>query len=279
MRKLFSIALLLSLLALTAQSEGSGLFVKRQDLPADFILGMDVSSAISLEQSGVTFKNFDGQEEDLFAILAENGFNHAELSFLMDSLKGATVNFDVVSRELGTIKSMDKAGRVIYVGSYSKILSPGIRVGLVLAPKNIIQKIVVAKQVSDVHTNLFFMMIVAEFIKRYDIDAHISKIRQLYTHKRDTMLAAIEQCFDKRIYVEKPDGGLFLWCELPRGYDGAELCRLAGTYKVAAVPGVSFETDESRVSPGFRLNFSLPTDEQINTGIEFMGRAITTYLG
>lgn len=84
MRKLFSIALLLSLLALTAQSEGSGLFVKRQDLPADFILGMDVSSAISLEQSGVTFKNFDGQEEDLFAILAENGITHIRVRIWND---------------------------------------------------------------------------------------------------------------------------------------------------------------------------------------------------
>ena len=177
-----------------------------------------------------------------------------------------------------TIKSMDKNGRVIYVGSYSKILSPGIRVGLVLAQKEIIQKMVVAKQVSDVHTNLFFTMIVAEYLKRYDIDAHIAKICALYTAKRDLMLSAIEREFDPRVRIYKPDGGIFLWCELPKGYDGVELCRLAGTYKVAAVPGVSFETDESRVSPGFRLNFSLPTDQQIETGIGFMGKAIKSYL-
>jgi 2-aminoadipate transaminase len=178
-----------------------------------------------------------------------------------------------------TIKSLDKNQRVIYVGSYSKILSPGIRVGLVLAPKAITQKMVVAKQVSDVHTNLFFMMIVAEFLKRHDIDLHIQKIRALYKQKRDLMLSAIGQNFDRRVKVERPDGGLFLWCELPEGYDGAELCRLAGGYKVAAVPGVSFETDETRVSPGFRLNFSLPTEEQIKTGIELMAKAIKTYLG
>lgn len=182
-------------------------------------------------------------------------------------------------KPIPSIKSMDKNGRVIYVGSYSKILSPGIRVGFVCAPKTILQKIIVAKQVSDVHTNQFFMMLVARFLERYDIDAHIRKIRGIYTAKRDLMLDEIAKNFDKRVYVEKPDGGLFIWCELPKGYDGVKLCRLAGTHKVAAVPGVSFETDERRVSAGFRLNFSLPTEEQIRTGIALMGGAINEYLG
>jgi len=178
-----------------------------------------------------------------------------------------------------SIKSLDKSGRVIYVGSYSKILSPGIRVGFVLASKAIMPKIIVAKQVSDVHTNQFFMMLVTRFLEKYDIDEHIKRIRGIYTAKRDLMLGEIGKHFDERVSVQKPDGGLFIWCELPEGYDGVALCRLAGKHKVAAVPGVSFETDESRVSPGFRLNFSLPTEEQIRDGIALMGGAIKDYLG
>lgn len=176
------------------------------------------------------------------------------------------------------IKSMDEHGRVIYAGSYSKVLAPGIRMGFACAPREIIAKMVVAKQTSDVHSNLFFQMVVSEYLKRYDLDAHIEEVCKLYRHKRDVMLSAIDRYFDKRVNVTRPNGGLFLWAQLPDGCDGVELCARAGKRKVAAVPGVSFLVNQSIKCPGIRLNFSLPSDEQIETGIAVLGEVIRDYL-
>ena len=172
------------------------------------------------------------------------------------------------------IKSMDTKGRVIYSGSYSKVLSPGIRLGFTCAPAAIVSKMVVAKQVSDVHTNLFFQMAAAEYLTRYDIDAHIAAISDIYRAKRDRMLQAIDRHFDQRVRVSRPDGGLFIWCQLPEGYDSMELCRRPTGRKVAAVPAATFSVDENAPNTGFRLNFSMPTDEQIDTGIAILGEII-----
>lgn len=176
------------------------------------------------------------------------------------------------------LKSTDSAGRVIFVGSYSKILSPGMRVGYTIASKELSAKLVVAKQVSDVHTNQFFSMLVARYLESRDIDAHIEGIRRLYRAKRDRMLSAIEAFFPKEVKVYRPDGGLFIWCELPGGFDGAELCRRAGAKKVAAVPGSAFAVDEGKTSPCIRLNFSMPEDEQIDEGIEILGGVTGEYV-
>lgn len=176
------------------------------------------------------------------------------------------------------IKSMDTGGRVIYAGSYSKVLAPGIRIGYACAPREVIAKMVVAKQTSDVHSNLFFQMVISRYLEQYDLDAHIDTVRALYRHKRDVMLAAIDRHFDKRVQVTRPDGGLFLWVQLPEGCDGFTLCARAGARKVAAVPGVSFLVNDRMKSPGLRLNFSLPSEEQIETGIAILGGVIRDYL-
>ena len=97
--------------------------------------------------------------------------------------------------DVPTIKSLDTEGRVIYVGSFSKILSPGIRVGFVMANRGIFSKLTVAKQVSDVHTNLMYQMIACDMLTKYDIDAHIAKVRDMYRAKRDAMCEAIEKYF------------------------------------------------------------------------------------
>ncbi len=176
------------------------------------------------------------------------------------------------------IKTLDTDGRVIYVGSYSKVLSPGIRIGFVCANKEIIQKIVVVKQVSDVHTNLFFQMIADRIIRECDIDGHIERVRGIYKAKRDRMVEGIRRHFGEKVKYEVPDGGLFLWLTLPDGYDGAELCKICKTMGVAAVPGSAFQIDERAISPCVRLNFSLPTFEQIDKGTELLGKAIVQYV-
>jgi len=171
------------------------------------------------------------------------------------------------------IKSMDQDGRVIYLGSYSKIVSPGIRVGFTCASRDIIAKMTTAKQVSDVHTNLFFQMAVSRYLDKYDLDAHIERLRALYRPKLDRMYGHVEAWGD-RVSCVRPAGGLFLWCRLSGGHDGTAFCKLAGKYKVAAVPGAAFSVCENTPSAGFRLNFSLPSPEQIDQGMNLLTKAL-----
>ena len=180
--------------------------------------------------------------------------------------------------EIPTIKSLDDEGRVIYVGSYSKVLAPGIRIGFVCAHKDIIAKMIIAKQVSDVHTNQFFMMVAAEYLEKCNLDQHILSVRKLYKDKLDLMSGCIEKYFPKEVIFHKPDGGLFLWCQLPEGYDAMGLCKLAGEKKVSIVPGRVFEVEEKEISGTFRMNFSTPSDENIVKGVEILGAVIKEYL-
>lgn len=171
-----------------------------------------------------------------------------------------------------SIKSLDTDGRVIYVGSFSKILAPGIRVGFVSAPKEIIQKIVVCKQVADVHTNILAQIIADEFLNKYDIDAHLEKIRAIYRNKCKLMLSEIDKNFSKKITVTRPQGGLFIWATLPDGCDMMGFCKKAVEAKVAVVPGNAFTIHETDPINSFRLNFSTPTDEQLVKGCEILGK-------
>lgn len=178
-----------------------------------------------------------------------------------------------------TIKSLDNDGRVIFSGSYSKILAPGIRIGFACASKEIISKLTVAKQVSDVHTNLFFQMLAAEYLDKFDVDAHIKKICDMYRVKAEKMIECMEREFSPKVKFTRPDGGLFILCTLPDGLDGAELTARAKAKKVAIVPGCAFSTDESRVCPTFRLNFSLPSLENIEKGISRLAEVLNEYVG
>ncbi|MDR1692735.1 MAG: PLP-dependent aminotransferase family protein [Oscillospiraceae bacterium] len=168
------------------------------------------------------------------------------------------------------IKALDTDGRVIYAGSFSKIIAPGIRLGYALAQKELIAKMTAAKQVSDVHSNLFFQILVERYMAEYDIDAHIGKCRALYKIRRDTMDAALQKYMPDARWIV-PEGGLFLWVKLPGGRDGTEFCRSAKEKKVMAVPGSAFLPDENGASDAIRLNFSLPTPKQIEIGVERLG--------
>ncbi len=181
-------------------------------------------------------------------------------------------------QDIPTIKSMDEDGIVVYCSSFSKILSAGMRVGFLVAPDALMQKIVVAKQTNDVHTNLFFQMICARYMEHYDLDAQIQKVRNLYGKKCRLMLNALDKHMDKRIDYTRPEGGLFIWCRLPNHLSTAPLVKLAMERKVAIVPGEAFLSDSSGVSDGFRLNYSTPTEEQITRGIELLADAVAHYL-
>lgn len=171
-----------------------------------------------------------------------------------------------------SVKSLDTDGRVIYCGSFSKVLAPGIRVGFVSAPKEIIQKIVVCKQVEDVHTNILAQMTADEFMNKYDFEAHLEKIRGIYRKKCGLMLSEIDKNFSKKITVTRPQGGLFIWATLPEGCDMMGFCKKAVDSKVAVVPGNAFTVHETDPINSFRLNFSTPTDEQLVKGCQILGK-------
>ena len=173
--------------------------------------------------------------------------------------------------EIPTIKSMDTDGRVLYCGTFSKILSAGMRVGYVCGPEAVVQKMVVAKQVEDVHTNLFFQMLCAEFMKRHDLDAHIGFIRDLYREKCGCMLNALDACMSKDVTYTRPEGGLFLWCTLPGRIPMADFVMNASARNVFVVPGTTFNCDLSAPSQSFRLNYSTPTTDEIEKGIAILG--------
>ncbi len=174
--------------------------------------------------------------------------------------------------EIPSIKSMDEDGLVIYSRTFSKTLAPGLRVGYVVAPKPVIQKIVVCKQVADVHTNIMAQIICDEYLKNYDMDAHLESVKAIYRHKCGLMLSEIEKNFSKKITVTKPEGGLFIWATLPEDCDMLTFCKTAVANKVAVVPGTAFLINETDKTSSFRLNFSTPTDEQLVEGCKLIGK-------
>lgn len=171
------------------------------------------------------------------------------------------------------IKSLDTEGRVIYTSTFSKILSSGFRTGFVSAPAPIIQKIVVCKQVSDVHSNIWAQVVAHRFMTSVDLKKHFNGLREIYRKKCDLMCSYIDNEFSKKISYIRPQGGLFVWCTLPDDCDMNEFCtRAIKEYKIAIVPGNSFNIDETEKSHSFRLNYSTPTDEQIIKGMEILSK-------
>ncbi|HBL84093.1 MAG: GntR family transcriptional regulator [Clostridiales bacterium GWF2_38_85] len=178
--------------------------------------------------------------------------------------------------DISTIKSFDKSGRVIYCSTFSKILSAGMRVGYVCGPKEIIQKIVVVKQVNDVHTNIFFQILCSRFMNEYDIDQHIIGIKQIYRRKCGLMLSELDKHLSDMLDYTRPQGGLFLWATAKNGESGIEIAKRAAENKVAVVPGNTFLTNVNEFCPSFRLNYSTPSDEQIIRGIERLEKTLRT---
>lgn len=171
-------------------------------------------------------------------------------------------------------KSFDVDGRVVYCGSFSKILSSGMRVGTLTANKELVSKIVVAKQVEDVHTNVFFQMVCARYMTECDLEAHIEKIRALYRHKSSLMLKALDEYMPADVKFTRPQGGIFLWCSLPEGYELSEFVKRCSEKNVFVVPGAAFLPDESEPTRSFRLNYSMPSDEEIERGIKLLAQVV-----
>lgn len=177
-----------------------------------------------------------------------------------------------------TLKSIDTEGIVMYCGSFSKILSPGLRVGFLCGNRALIQKITIAKQTEDVHTPMLTQLLAYEFLQRHDIDALILQMRALYRHKCKTMLDAVDAYFPKGVTHTNPNGGLFVWCDLGEGADSLALSKIASARKVVYVPGATFMTDMSKPCSGLRMNYSTMPDERITEGVRILGEVFTDAL-
>lgn len=179
--------------------------------------------------------------------------------------------------DVPSIRSMDTKGHVIYAGTFSKTVAPGLRVGYMCADKSIISKATCALQVSTVHTSILSQMIVQRFLTRYDYKAHLENLRKIYGKKCELMLNNLKFKMPKSITFTEPDGGLFIWGTLPEG-DLDYFVKKAIDQKVAIVTGRAFLVDESKPTLSFRLNYSTPTNEQIERGVDILaGVAKTLY--
>ncbi len=167
--------------------------------------------------------------------------------------------------------------QTVMTGSFSKIIAPGMRMGWICAPHEIMEQIITAKQGTDLHSNILSQRIIARFLADYSIDEHIRTITDAYAHQRDCMLAAIKEHFPEGVTCTRPDGGMFLWVTLPDRYSSTELFNRALAENVAILPGVPFYADGGGEST-MRLNFSNASDEQIWEGISRLGKVLHQYM-
>ena len=164
-------------------------------------------------------------------------------------------------------------GNVIYLSTFSKILAPGLRLAWVIAPPEVIRKLVMAKQGADLHTATFNQLVAYEISKGGFLDHHIKVIQDVYRERRNVMLGAMDAYFPPGVDWTHPEGGLFLWGTMPEHLDASDVFREAVKQKVAFVPGVSFFPSGGGHNT-MRLNFSNATPEKIQEGISRLGKAL-----
>jgi len=170
-----------------------------------------------------------------------------------------------------SIKSLDDEGLVVYAASFSKIIAPGMRVAIMIGHQELLAKCTIAKQTNDVHTNAWAQKVMARFLDETDMDQHLTKLQAVYEKKCNLMLNEMEKHFSKDCKWTLPDGGMFIWVTLPERIDMPTFVQQALAHKVAVVPGNAFYDDDSKYCQSFRMNFSMPTDEQIIKGVAILG--------
>jgi 2-aminoadipate transaminase len=181
---------------------------------------------------------------------------------------------------LPTLKSLDTEGRVIHLGSFSKILAPAMRLGWALASPEILERLTLLKLASDTQNSTLNMTATAEYLSRYDVDAHIARAIPVYRRKRDLMLATIAETFPEGVGHTSPDGGLFVWLTLPAEVDAAAFMAetLLPEAKVAFVPGATFFPVDQEPNHA-RLSFSGVPDDRLVHGVSEIGRLLRRRAG
>ncbi|MEN6565069.1 MAG: PLP-dependent aminotransferase family protein [Veillonellales bacterium] len=174
---------------------------------------------------------------------------------------------------LPPLKAFDTEGRVVYQGSFSKILVPGLRVGWLCASREVLRKYTIFKQGVDLHTSTFAQMQIANFVETFDLPGHIHNVIEVYKKRCDVMCNSIKREFPAGITYRRPDGGLFMWLELPESMNAAEILQRCLANDVAFVPGHAFFPCGGHYNT-LRLNFATMPEEKITEGISRMGKVL-----
>lgn len=176
-----------------------------------------------------------------------------------------------------SLKSMDEKGLVIFLGSFSKILAPGYRIGWICAAPEILQKYIFIKQGADLQPSTVSQMEISRFMELYDLDAHVERIRKLYGSRRNLMLDTMKETFPAQVKYTNPKGGLFTWVELPENMDAREVLMKCVEKNVAYIPGGAFYPEGGKENT-FRLNFSNMPEDKIVEGIRRIGEVLQSVM-
>ena len=176
-----------------------------------------------------------------------------------------------------SLKSLDTKGLVVFLGTFSKILAPGYRLGWVCADPTILEKYNFVKQGADLQPSTVSQLEVDKFMDMYNLDEHVAKIKEVYGHRRDVMLNAMKREFPEGIEYTHPDGGLFTWVVLPEYMNAREVAVKCIEEKVAYVPGGSFFPNGGHENT-FRMNYSCMPDDKIEQGIASLGKVLKSFM-
>jgi 2-aminoadipate transaminase len=245
----------------------------------------------------------DGIDTDLFENALKAGHTklyHTVINFQNPSgvtyarqkrekIAGIIKNYDIVliednpygelrfmGEDLPSMKSYLPDSTVV-LGSFSKVVTPGLRLGWICAPPGVMEKIIIAKQSSDLHSNYLSQRAVYQYLVDNNLDEHILNIRKVYKKQRDLMVSMIEEYFPQEIKCTKPEGGMFLWVTLPENISSLDLFKLTTQENVAFVPGKAFYVDGGGENT-LRLNFSNSDEEKIEEGIKRLANVIKRML-
>lgn len=178
---------------------------------------------------------------------------------------------------LPDLKSLDKTGQVMYLGSLSKVLSPGMRIAWVCASPEIASKVEELKETNDLQSPELTQMLATYYMNMFDLEAHIKEIQETYKERCELMIEMIKKYFPKEIKYTNPEGGMFLWLELPEGLDSDKILDEAVEAGVAYIPGESFFAQEG-VKNTVRMNFTMVNDQQIRDGIKILGEVFSRHI-
>ena len=176
---------------------------------------------------------------------------------------------------LPTLKSLDTQGRVIHLGSFSKVLVPGLRIGWAVASPLLLEKMALLKVAADTQTSTLNMAAASLFLDRFDLTAHIAMLQKAYRHKKEVMLDAIRQHFPQDVTMTDPEGGLFTWATFPDGFDATAFMKDVALpqARVAYVPGATFFPVTEQANHA-RINYSAQSEDRIREGIAALGKVL-----
>ena len=183
--------------------------------------------------------------------------------------------FTAAGEALPAIKSFDTTDRILYCNSFSKIISPGMRVAAIVCTEpTLMRKLVIGKQSTDLHTPALTQAIIDAYLRAGTLEEHIRVISESYGRQMAKMQQMLET-FPKSVKYTKPEGGIFLWCELPEGFNATELLTQATQAGVAYIPGTYFYTVKDTHHNTMRLNFSFLDKDKMEDGIRILSQIIT----